>query len=70
MTTRTGEVFGHKGLSSADADSGEVFGHEQLSSPDSGEPVAGVCTIFSIQAVAGVGVAGCMIAGLDMGRRE
>ena len=67
MTTRTGEVFGHEGLSSADSTT-----QEELSSPDPGDgaPAGGVCTIFSIQAVAGVGVAGCMIAGVDYGRRE
>lgn len=27
------------------------------------------CTIYSIQAVAGIGTPGCMIAGIDYGRR-
>ncbi len=68
MTTRSGEVFGHEGLSDCDADAGEVFGHEGLSS--AGDTLTGgVCTIYSIQAVSGVGTAGCMIAGVDYGRR-
>lgn len=67
MTTRTGEVFGHEVLSAADSTV-----QEQLSATDPGSddpPVTGVCTIYSIQAVAGVGAAGCMIAGVDYGRR-
>jgi hypothetical protein len=32
--------------------------------------VPGSCTIFSIQAVAGVGTAGCALTNADYGRRE
>jgi hypothetical protein len=31
---------------------------------------AGACTTYSVQAVAGVGTAGCAITGIDYGRRE
>ena len=27
------------------------------------------CTVYSVQAIAGLGVAGCMVAGLDRGQR-
>ena len=63
------EVFQHKGLSAPDATTHEVFAHEQLSAPE-GDTSDAACTIFSIQGVSGVGVAGCAIAGLDYGRRE
>ena len=32
-------------------------------------PIAPGCSIFSIQGVAGVGTAGCAVAGLDLGYR-
>lgn len=34
-----------------------------------GVPLDLGCTIYSIQAVAGIGTPGCMIAGIDYGRR-
>jgi hypothetical protein len=71
MTTGTGEVFAHESLSSCDTAADQNYEHEQLSAPDDGADSTGdgVCTIYSIQAVSGIAVAGCMIAGLDYGRR-
>jgi len=50
---------------------------EDLIVPDSreieklraGAAIAGACTIYNIQAVPGIGAAGCMVCGIDYGRR-
>ena len=60
------------------ATTGNVTGQETASAPVShiiealrAEAVlAGACTTYSVQAVAGVGTAGCAICGIDYGRRQ
>ncbi len=58
---------------------GNVFGQETLDTPPNVErevlrtqEVEGeaACTIFSVQAVVGIGTVGCMRVGVDYGRRE
>lgn len=57
---------------------GNVTGQETLGEPpnveretlrDVSEAEGGSCTVYSIQAVVGVGTVGCMRVGVDYGRR-
>ncbi len=61
--------------------SGNVYGQETLQTPPSRvieeirlvsteEDTDGACTIYSVQAVAGVASAGCAHVGIDYGRRQ
>lgn len=61
------------------AESGNAFGQETLSTPPSAaretlrsqeSTETASCTIYSVQAVAGVATAGCARVGVDYGRRE
>lgn len=56
---------------------GNVSGQETLKAPENveretlrtQETEAAACTIYSIQAVVGIGTVGCMRVGVDYGRR-
>lgn len=71
----TGNVFQHEKLSGCDSGAGNVWASEQIGYANDSTTVGApggvaACTTYSIQAVAGIGTAGCMIAGLDYGRRQ
>ncbi len=62
MTSTTGNVTGQEVLQTPASSVREALRAET--------PEAGACTIYSVQAVAGVGTPGCAITGIDYGRRQ
>lgn len=62
MTTASGNVNGQETMSTPGSVERETLREQEV---DDGAS----CTVFSVQAVVGVGTVGCMRVGVDYGRR-